>query len=159
MFQWLPTANLLYACDGPWWDVYHKEVQENFKGECYAYDPDAGKYGIRIVKADTQGVGLGRNGVIHTGGNSGFQVINLLYFLKAKKMILLGYDMKRQGDQSHCHGNHPGSLNRHSDYNVFVDRMKPLARDLKNEGIKVINATRSTALDCFDKQPLEQALC
>lgn len=95
---------------------------------------------------------------MNTGGNSGYQVLNLLYFLGAKKIILLGYDMKMKGNLSHWHGDHPNELNRFSNYKDWCQKFNQLAQDLKDEGVKVINATRETALNCFDRLSLEEAL-
>lgn len=36
--------------------------------------------------------------------------------------------------------------------------MPQLASDLRQEGTTVINASRDTALQCFERMPLEQAL-
>lgn len=159
MFQQIPWADLLYACDLLWWDRYIDEVREKFGGECWGLEAEVAKYGVSVVEADIGGVGLGRHGVIHTGGNSGYQAINLLYFLGAKKIILLGYDMQKTGGKSHSHGDHPSGLNRSSDFSDWISRFGPLARDLRNNGIKVLNATRETALSCFERVNLEQALC
>lgn len=69
--------------------------------------------------------------------------------------------MKKDGDKVHFFGNHPyhnranegpndGTIRR------WVDNFSLLASDLKQERVEVINATRSTALTCFPRQPLEQ---
>jgi hypothetical protein len=130
-----------------------------FKGACWTFDKDAAvQYGIRWAESDTQGKGLGRNGIIHTGGNSGYQAINLVFLLGAKKIILLGFDMQRTNGKSHCHGDHPGTLNRSSNYKLWVKNFLQLARDLSAEGVEVTNATRETALNCFERRTLEEAL-
>ena len=113
---------------------------------------------MNVIESDTTGKGLGLE-VVYTGGNSGYQALNLVYLFGATQIILLGYDMKTNHNKSHWHGDHPGSLNRHSNYTNWIDRFKDLARDLQEENIKVINATRETALTCFDRMTLEEALC
>lgn len=85
--------------------------------------------------------------------------MNLAYVLGAKKMILLGFDMQETGGKSHWHGNHPGALNRHSPYKSWIPNFERLARDLRDAGVDVVNATRETALNCFKKVNLEDALC
>lgn len=104
------------------------------------------------------GQGLGKDGLIHTGNNSGYQAINLVYLFGAKIIFLLGYDMQRTDGKSHWHGDHPGNLNRHSNYPKWIENFQKLASDLKEEGVKVVNATRKTALNCFPKQKLEEIL-
>jgi len=153
-----PWADVLYACDGAWWDKYIDEVCKTFRGEAWAFEHEAARYGIKIIKGKTDGVGLGRHGTINTGGNSGYQLINLVYLFGATKIILLGYDMQETGGKLHWHPNHPGELNRQANFRDWIDRMMPLARDLEKQKIHVLNATRSTALRCFEKFPLEEAL-
>lgn len=159
MFDFAPWADILYACDGDWWKRYFDDVKKVFSGECWTYDYDASmQYSIRHINGDTSGKGLGKNGIIHTSGNGGYQAINLVYLLGAKRIILMGFDMQRTNQKSHCHGDHPGSLNRFSPYGSWAKNFIQLARDLHEEGVEVINATRETALNCFKRQPIEEAL-
>lgn len=104
--------------------------------------------------------GLGRK-IIHFGGNSGYQAINLAFLFGATRIILLGFDMKKDGEKVHFFGNHPYHKRKNEGPNEgtmrrWVHNFASLAADLKQEGVEVINATRSTALDCFPKQALEQ---
>ena len=87
-------------------------------------------------------------------------MVNLAYLFGAKKIILLGFDMKRDKDKkSHWHGDHPGFLNKSLPVEKWIKNFKQLALDLKSEGVHVINATRDSDLECFEKQKLEVALC
>ena len=94
---------------------------------------------------------------IHLGGNSGYQAINLAYHLGARKIIILGFDMHRDGG-AHWHGDHPGLNVPDAHLTNWRSRMAPLARDLQNQGVRVINSTPGSALDCFEKLPLNKAL-
>ncbi len=68
--------------------------------------------------------------------------------------------MKRgESSKSHWHGDHPGALNKEMPIKTWVKNFWTLAEDLKNEDINVINSTRDTALECFNKIKLEVALC
>jgi len=42
---------------------------------------------------------------------------------------------------------------------TWLKKFPKLAEDLKTEGIEVINSTRNTALECFNKINLKEALC
>lgn len=130
-----------------------------FKGELWTQDVEAASnYGLNRVegmKAD----GLGKD-KIHYGANGGYQAINLAYLFGAKKIILLGFDMKRgEHRKSHWHGEHPGGLNKEMPIKTWLKNFPKLASDLKAEGVEVINSTRDTALECFNKINLEEALC
>ncbi|MCK5581817.1 MAG: hypothetical protein KAJ18_11160 [Candidatus Omnitrophica bacterium] len=152
-------ADVLYACDGPWWDEYIDEVKCSFTGNCWTQDLDSSaRYNLSYIEA--KGLpGLGKEKIIHTGENGGYQAINLVYLLGASKIILLGMDMMEVDGESHWHGNHPGYLNRNSPYSRWVKNFDSLARDLYAAGVDVVNATRTTALNCFKKVNLEDVLC
>ena len=152
-------SDVLYACDGEWWDKYIQDVLLRFKGESWTQDiPVASKYGLNRIEGE-RSEGLGKD-KIHYGANSGYQAINLAYLFGAKKIILLGFDMKRGNDnKSHWHGEHPGPLNNSMPIKTWVKNFWKLAEDLRNEKVEVINATRDTALECFNKVNLGEALC
>lgn len=152
-------ADVLYACDGDWWDKYIPDVLLKFKGELWTQDVfSRSKYGINVVDA-CKADGLGKN-KIHYGANSGYQAINLAYLFGAKKIILLGFDCKRgPNNESHHHGDHPGSLNREMPIKTWQQNFPILAKDLNDEGVEVLNSTRDTSLECFKRITLEDALC
>lgn len=78
----------------------------------------------------------------------------------ASVIVLLGYDMQRgPKGESHHHGDHPAPLpNLTTDLGEWARRFILLGSDLRAHGVQVINATRRSALTCFEKQPLEMAL-
>jgi hypothetical protein len=157
-FKIAKWADILYACDGEWWDKYYNEVNDVFQGSLYTICDRVSKiYGINWIASEDQ-QGLGED-IIHTGNNSGYQSINLAYLLGAKKIILLGFDMQRSLNKGHWHGDHPGSLNRHNNFTGWLKKFPKLAEDLKNKDVEVINSTRLTALTCFKMKPLKEALC
>ena len=132
-------------------------MSSSFKGEKWSYSKDAVlQYGLNWAESE-EGIGLGKN-KIRLGGNSGYQAINLCYLKGAKRIILLGYDMQRTGGKSHHHGDHPGHLSRSSSYGAWVKNFRHLASDLKGQGVEVLNATRETALDSFQKVNLEDVI-
>jgi hypothetical protein len=147
----LPDADVLYACDGTWWDKYHAEVSAGFSGRCCTQDQDAARqYGLAYIEsADFQGL-CTEPGKIHTGNNSGFQAINLAYHLAATEIALVGYDMQLTGGQAHWFGNHPQGFDNPKPHN-WIPAFNRLARDCERYGLKVVNCTRTTALECFEK--------
>lgn len=98
-------------------------------------------------------------GVIGTGGNSGFQAINLAAQFGAKKILLTGFDMHR-ANGVHWYGPNPSNMNNPGDGN-FVRWRRALddqAGILAAMGIEVINASDGTALTCFRQQSIEKTL-
>lgn len=103
--------------------------------------------------------GLSRDeSTISTGLNSGYQAICLAYYFGAERIVLLGYDMQHTGGRRHWHGNHPCGLGNASNTQSWVEQMGYLASDLRCEGVQVVNATTQTALKCFPRVALEDAL-
>lgn len=96
--------------------------------------------------------------MIHWGGNSGYQCINLAYLWGARRIVLLGFDMQRTDGKAHWFGDHPQGLHNNSPYDKWLRNFDRLAADLKAEGVEVINATRKTALRCFPFASIDEAL-
>lgn len=145
-YQLAPWAYMLYACDEAWWEKYPEALE--FKGRKASIQYRHPK--VEFWKQDAPKNGLGKE-FIRTGGNSGYQAINLAYLMGAKRIILLGYDM--QG--THWHGKHVRCLSNQNDFTQWIAHMNILANALKNEGVEVINCTRQTALTCFKREKLE----
>lgn len=158
-FLSVPWGDALYGADYVWWKVYHPEAKKIFQGELWSQHEEARKkFGTRFIQCE-QRAGLSRiPGVIHSGGNSGFQAVGLLHDWGVSKQVLLGFDMQKTNGRSHHHGDHPAPLTRASPYEVWMRHFKILAHDLKAAKVRVINASRETALKEFDRMPLAQAL-
>jgi len=93
--------------------------------------------------------------VIFSGRNSGYQLINLMYHFGFKTIVLVGYDMQHDGKSVHWHGNHPKGFGNCESISRFREKFPFLASDLEKKGIKVLNCTKETALNCFKKSKLE----
>jgi len=149
----------MYACDPQWWDVHAKDVLANFPGEKWTQDgPTAKKYGLNhIPGAHNAGLSL-RKELIHFNANSGAQALNLAVLWGAKRIILVGFDMGLQGKQRHWFGDHPGLLNKATDYPDLIAKFGRIAEDLKAIGVEVWNTSMESALPWFPKKPLDELL-
>lgn len=104
--------------------------------------------------------GLSREpGFINFGQNSGYQAINLAYHLGARRMILVGFDMKAAGGQQHWFGEHPRHIAQRINFGNLIAKFGPLAADLKALGVEVINCSMGSALPYFTKRPLAEVVC
>lgn len=157
-FRLAPWADVLYACDLKWWEETSAEVRAETSADLWTQSTEAARrFGLNLVKG-RGGEGLGRD-LIHLGGNSGYQVINLAYLWGARRIVLLGYDMQPTGGRSHWHGDHPWkAAGVKPPTRSWLPRFSKLAADLAAEGVEVINATRETALRCFPRADLEDVL-
>jgi hypothetical protein len=157
-----PWADVLYACDWRWWQTYDgvpgfaglKVTLSNSRGHLDAW-PD-----IRMVEnTGTEGLEDAPTG-LRTGRNGGYQAINLAVHLGARRVVLLGYDMKAAPDgRTHWFGDHADWPTRTTIYETvmrphFAGLVAPLAR----RAVEVVNATPESALDAFPKMRLEEVL-
>ena len=160
---WLaPWANILYACDGHWWDWHYdnpdwKAKLDAFEGEKWTQDKAAAeKYGLNYIESKPE-AGLSSNpNLIHQGSNSGIQAINLAYHKGARDIILLGYDMQGDDKKPHWHGHHPSRVV--SSWSQWLKFYDYVAADSKKLGIEITNCSRETALTCFPRKRLEEVL-
>jgi hypothetical protein len=157
-WELLPWADVLYACDLRWWERYGAQAKA-FTGEKWTLCPNAAtRYRLkRVGKRDGEGL-CTEPGHVNTGGNSGYQAVNLAWHFGARRIVLLGFDMHRQNG-GHWHGEHENMLSApDSHIACWVRRFEPLARDLDRAGVEVVNATPGSALRCFRMAGMTEAL-
>ena len=151
-----PWAEILYAADSKWWKE-NKGIKD-FNGVKISIEKKSEQYGnIKTLKnLGHSGLSRNRTGLM-TGHNSGYQAINLAYLLGAKRILLLGYDMKDGKDgRNHWFGEHKWkSDNFKIPYNLFLREFPSIAKELKKEGVEVLNLNMNSKLECFKKVRLE----
>lgn len=152
-----PWADALYAADNKWWKAYAPHSL-GFAGHKVTIRDSYGLRGLECLQISQQPVFDPRPTHLVTGGNSGYQAIHLAVHFGAKRIVLLGYDMKSHGLQRHWFGNHPGRLNSLGNYASWIRSFNRFAPVLKKMGVEVLNCTRVTALSCFDRADLRSVL-
>lgn len=157
-YRLAPWADLVYACDPSWWK-WHKGVPK-YRGMKFGLEaPDGPEFpsDVRLLQnTGERGLEVSRWGV-RTGCNSGYQAINVAVHLGASRIVLLGYDMQALRDgPSHWFGEHPNKIR--SPYLKFLSTFPSLLEPLKQRNVSVMNATRETALECFPRVSLVEAL-
>lgn len=96
--------------------------------------------------------------MIFHGNNSGYQAIGLAYTWGAARVILLGYDCQFSGGKRHWFGDHPRGLNNATGIECWKRAFPKLAKDAEHVGLAIVNASRQTALTCFPRMSIEDAL-
>lgn len=93
-FKLAPDAELLYAVNIEWWDHYYLEVKflpcekwTTNKQAAEAYDLNW------IAERGADGLSTDPN-VIHHGHGSGFSLVSMAYRAGAKRIALLGYNLR-----------------------------------------------------------------
>lgn len=130
------------ACTGEWWSG-STAAHERFRTQYIKTAPRNG-FGDRAV---------------HLNGNSGAQAINLAMLFGAKRVLLLGFDMKLgQDGRAHWFGQHPPHLVQIQLYRAWIDALTKAAPDATARGVDIVNVTPGSALECFRRGDLLQEL-
>lgn len=153
-----PWADVLYACDRVWWDWYYEDTID-FQGLRITRDTFAKKKYPDLIwiegEAHDQGLSKRQDSIVN-GQIGGYQAINLAVNFGAKKILLIGYDMRNIKGQSHWHGDHPN--NQRPFWNQRVAHFRNMVPDLEERGINVINCTPGSAIDAFPMGDLQDEL-
>lgn len=154
-----PWADVLYGAGadvGRWW-ARNGEGLASFAGLRFTLDPAASRWATVLRQTGFTGLESDPSG-LRTGKNSGYQAINLAVHLGAAKIVLLGFDMQPDAKgQDHWFGAHPYHT-APIPYRDFRELFPTIVEPLKAVGVEVLNATPGSALDCFQRVSLEEAL-
>lgn len=132
--------------DREWWGVHGDEVLATFNGARFSNNSIATKYGVRKLP-----------NTFKAYRNSGAASVSLAAHVGAHRVILLGFDCQHTGGKTHWHGSHPKGLGDAGSVGMWGKAFAELARDMRGR-CEVLNASRATALDCFDRVNLEDVL-
>jgi len=150
-------ADVLYAVDFQWWRHNIDDVRESFMGDVWTQDVGAAeRFNLNLCRGCYR-EGLGEN-VIHTAGNSGHGAINLAYLFGARRILLLGFDMREVDGRKHWHPDHPAPLVQKQQFGEWIHKFKKTAEDAKRLGVEIINCTPGSALPWFPMSTIEQEL-
>lgn len=139
-----PWADALYATDSQFW-FYYKGVSE-FKGRKFTSSPvSAEKYQL--------------DQVLTIGNNSGLRAMQLAEILLSRRFLLIGFDMHvKQG--VHWHEPHGGQMRNPGtgEMRMWLDEMAIEGPKFTERRVEVINCSLDSAISCFRKMPLQEAL-
>ncbi len=156
-----PWADVVYGCDGPWWRGKNGLLE--FRGTKLAHDTGVCADYRDVHKIEVRDHDLmlfDEPGVVGSGGNSGFQAINIAAQFGARKILLVGFDM--HGVKGvHWYGrNGWKDANNPADHNYvhWREALTKQARVLAKMGIDVVNGSLDSALTCFRHASIEQTI-
>lgn len=150
----------MYFADARWWE-WHKDRPDfqAFEGQrctiqnsgSQVDDPD-----VHVLRNAGQD-GLAKdNDSLTTGMNSGYQALGIALAAGAARVVLLGYDMRFDGEKSHWHGGHPIKVGEPMYSVSYAGCFKKLQVP---KGVEVINATPGGLLKgLFRSLSIEEAL-
>jgi hypothetical protein len=152
----LPWADVHYF--GDYMAVKHyKPKLGHCRGAWWTGDRSAAeRYRCKHVRTtDRPGLGDTR---VHLNGNSGAQAFNLATLFGARRIVLLGFDMREVRGLAHWFGQHPAPLVQKQLYEEWIHKFKAIAQDADAADIDVCNATPGSALPWFEKGELKEVL-
>ena len=155
----LQHPDVVYACDYLWWKLNHMKAKQNIpRRQLWTQDRAAAEQ-FQLSHIQWEGKdGLGKRG-LRVNGNSGAGAINLAYHFGARRILLVGMDMKPgPNGEKHWHPDHPKPLVQGQQFEEWRHKMNVLAKDLAAEGVEVINCTPGSALTCFPMGDLSTEL-
>ena len=153
-----PWADVVYMGDFTCLRHYHPRLAKLCGGEwvtqCRA---GAERWKLTHVKpCSNKGMTLER---IHMNGNSGAQAICVAAMFGARRILLIGFDMKLGADgRAHWFGQHPGNLVTRQLFEEWIHKTGAIARDAKSAAVEIVNCTPDSALDCFKRSTIEAEL-
>lgn len=159
-YRLAPWSDVLYACDGTWWD-HHITRVTGFDHRMWTCSTEAAKaYGLRYIGVRGDVKWSGDPSFVAGGGNSGFQALNLAYLWGFREIVLLGFDYKYgPKNEKHWFGSHPSDVEKNMSPADWVARIGGAMPDVIASGTKLTNCSRATAIDSIERKTLEEALC
>ena len=112
--------------------------------------------GVKIIRhcAPEQHSGISPDPGLIYGFNSTHHILSVIHHTGAKRVILLGVDMRATG---HWHADWPeGGIS--ADYPPMRESMSTLVEPLWRAGVQVLNASPGSALTCWPSVELLDAL-
>jgi len=158
-FRLAPWADMFYAADARWWDVYWKAVSP-LPGLKVTCESDAPFHLLPelLLLGNSGRTGFDPNpAFVRTGGNSGYQAIHVAVQAGARRVLLCGFDLRGEG---HWHGIHPDPL-RNAGEGLFprwIEWYETLFKDLSSMDVEVLNCTPNSALQLWPCVSLDEAL-
>lgn len=151
-----PWADVLYGAGGDparWW-AQHGPTLTAYRGLRFTLDPAAAAWATVLRNTGETGLEDDPSG-LRTGRHSGYQAINLAVHLGARRIRLLGYDMRLVGGREHWFDRKAYAP---MPFDRFLMIFETLVEPLRTRGIEVINCTPDSALHCFPTCALEDVL-
>jgi hypothetical protein len=155
--QWVPFADCLYGCDATFW-TRHRGWPD-CRSVKYSIDPRAAGHGPSLLRnTGESGLELDPSGV-RTGRNSTYQAVNVAVHYGVRRILLLGVDMGHTPHgNKYFFGNRPHHQQVVSPWHAMLLVWPTLVAPLAAAGVTLINCSRQTAIDCFPRVALEEAL-
>lgn len=118
------------------------------------------EHGVKVLRHLASHVGLSDDPGVLRGNNSIHQGLNIAALAGAKRILLMGADLKPgPGGEMYWHERHPWQkpeavLN----FRAQIASIETAAKPLRERGIEVLNCNPESALTCFPRVTLREAV-
>lgn len=163
----VPDLSVLWATNGNWWTHYWSDALMAYPAQKWTVDSRvARKFGINSIgQRDRKGLSTNPD-YVHHGHGSGYSMLNLAYLMGARRIVLLGYDLKYAPDYDgadkkvgsaprHYFGEYPSALLHWPKVSVrsgvHVGLLALYEEVAKQAAVEIINCSPDTALTCFPR--------
>lgn len=160
-YQLAPWADMLYASDPRWWEK-HPEARKFSGIKVTAKEEPARLYGLNLVTligsidTDDDRFSVEVPGAVARGGNSAFQLVNILVQAGVRRLMLVGFDFVGK----HWHEDHPLPLKNPSPHTLEKWRRRFDANEptLRSLGVDVLNVSSVSVLRSYRRATIDEAL-
>lgn len=145
----------------------HKDNITKFRGikvSCHDTVIRHTSCGVKFMARDRFKLGISKNpNTVCWNYNSGAAAISLAVHLGAKRIVLVGFDMKVENNQPHWH-NIYNSIEAATlkaklpPFHKHLEGFPQIAKDAKEMGIEIINASPNSAITVFPKCDVKDLL-
>jgi hypothetical protein len=159
-----------FFMDVGWWQR-NRDAAAGYKGVLITDNPDYQKiitepFVERVIRYNTYGLDISKRDGIPWNKNSGAGAVNIAAIMGAKRIILLGFDMKpvegapNRGNNWHDKHKSPPDPNQYKKFLRYFDVIKTDLDKLNANGhnLQIINCTPDSALRVFPTMRLEDVL-
>lgn len=160
-------VSVMYFCDSHIFRGYkaHLDKFHNLKVTCaQSFGAETVKEMINIkrLKRDVKPGLSFRPDTICWNNNSGAAAINFAVLTGAKRIMLLGYDMKSNEGKTHWVNGADGPLytkpSSEMTFKIFKRRFPAIATQAREHGVEILNVGPDSALEDFRKVSLSEVL-
>lgn len=133
------------------WLQPNKHAMQNWPGlKVTVCEGHAGKLDIKVLSRRRAMQGLSTQpGTLTWNLSSGACAINLAFLFGVKRIVLLGFDMRKVDGEPNWHHDYGPRSPNHDPYKRFLRPFPAIAEALKRHHVEVVNATPESALTVF----------
>lgn len=149
-------VDIVWFGDSRWFDWHRKDLAR-FKGLVCTCAPKYMNVRGLYVYERISDAGITRlPGKVCWNRNSGGSGISFAYHLGVRRVVLLGFDMRRVDGEPNWHKDHPSP--EKNPYPKYLRFFGKIAKDAKRLGLDIVNCTPGSLVDQFPIMTLEEYL-